>query len=352
MGKKIVKYAVNIVIVLAFAFGSLAILFRNAELKTIFQQIEFASTGYIVTGGAFVAMFVCSESVIMHYLFKHLKIEITLRRCILLSNIGFFFAGITPGASGGQPLQILYMTRCGIDTLQGTLVCVIITICYKTVLILLNLIFMILTPDTMFGAISDVPILYAYGVISTVVFLGFLIICIYKTSIADKLVLLIIKLAGKLKIIRNTEQKLQKAVSSIRDYEEAARTIRHNLNLLALPMLITTVQRLLFFSVAYLIVRSLHVPCSWVEIVGTQLVLSLAVDVLPIPGAAGANESVFVILLKGFLTEELVLSALLLNRGLTYYLIIIGCGIVTVLAHLYFTIIMKKKTAKEIHKNE
>ena len=37
----------------------------------------------------------------------------TLPRCIQYSFIGFFYSGITPSATGGQPVQLYYMNKDG-----------------------------------------------------------------------------------------------------------------------------------------------------------------------------------------------------------------------------------------------
>lgn len=56
-----------------------------------------------------------------------------------LQLIGFFYSCITPSASGGQPAQIYYMSKDGLDVSVSTLVLMIVTITYKAVLVLVGL---------------------------------------------------------------------------------------------------------------------------------------------------------------------------------------------------------------------
>ena len=111
---------------------------------------------------------------------------------------------------------------------------------------------------------------------------------------------------------------------------------------------ITIVQRIAYFSVTFCVARALHVnDCNIVDVISLQIVLSLAVDILPIPGASGVNEIVFV-RLQTMIFGTMVSAGLLLNRGITYYLFALVTGIVTLVAHLYFNKLAKKrKTAEE-----
>ena len=61
-----------------------------------------------------------------------------LHQCIRYSFIGFFYSCITPSASGGQPAQIYYMSKDGLDVSISTLVLMIVTITYKAVLVLVG----------------------------------------------------------------------------------------------------------------------------------------------------------------------------------------------------------------------
>ncbi|WP_394923343.1 lysylphosphatidylglycerol synthase domain-containing protein, partial [uncultured Robinsoniella sp.] len=67
-------------------------LFKGQELSAIWETIKMAKKGYIWFGIALVIVFVCSESVIIHYMMNSLNKKIPLRNCIKYSFIGFFFS--------------------------------------------------------------------------------------------------------------------------------------------------------------------------------------------------------------------------------------------------------------------
>lgn len=61
----------------------------------------------------------------------------SLIRCIQYSFIGFFYSGITPSATGGQPVQLYYMSKDGNRGSDSTVVLMTVAVVYKFVLVIL-----------------------------------------------------------------------------------------------------------------------------------------------------------------------------------------------------------------------
>ena len=80
-----------------------------------------------------------------------------------------------------------------------------------------------------------------------------------------------------------------------------------------------------------------------IQLFNIQSVLFLATSGLPLPGAIGASESVFLTLYGTAFGEQLLSPAMLLNRGISFYLfVLITMGVVMANA-----IILKRKELKD-----
>ena len=343
MSKKTLKYALNIVLIFLLAAGTLYFLLRGSEIKVVFSKIGDANIYLLMLGALFVLGYVCMESVIIRYILFNLKHEISLFKCILVSNVGFFFCGITPSATGGQPMQVFYLAKYGVDPLMGTLVIAVVTICYKLTLVLLTIIFLVIRPSAMFAAIGNAPILFCVGVVIILSLIVFLALCVYKTSIAFFIISKVITFGGKIKLIKKPDRTLSKAIHSIRGYEKASKFVKKHPGMIVGALGLTFVQRLLYFSVTFIVLSALGLDPNWMDVISYQLVLALEVDALPLPGASGANETVFQ-LLYGALYADIALSAVILNRGITYYFMMLFTLLFTVVAH--FVSIRGEKAAK------
>ena len=64
--------------------------------------------------------------------------SIRFNKCFKYSFVGFFFCAITPSATGGQPAQVVWMARDGIDAGLSSLVLCIVTMVYKIALLVIS----------------------------------------------------------------------------------------------------------------------------------------------------------------------------------------------------------------------
>ena len=342
--KKFLKYALNIIVILGITALTLYLIFKDNEPSKIFQQIRESDTRWLGIAGILMVVFVCGESVQFRMLFKGMKQKVGIVKCIMLSNIGFFFSQITPGASGGQPLQIIYMMKLGVNGFVSTLVCMMVTLVYKLVLVLLFFIALILRPGLVGGAIKDVIVFFIIGIACQLGFGFFLLMCVLKPKFASWIVETAIKLGAKLHIIKKPEELSEKAENSIKQYEAASEFLKKNKHIMVKMVLITLVQRLAYFMVTFCVAMALRIEkCNVIDVTALQVVLSLAVDVLPIPGASGVNELVFVRLQTMIFGSSMVSAGLLMNRGITYYLLAVVTGLITLVAHFHFNKVAKDR---------
>ena len=341
--KKFLKYSLNILLIIGISFLALHILFKDNDPKTIIKKILEVDVRWIALAALLMIIFICAESIQFRMLFKGMKQKVSLIKCLLLSNIGFFFSQITPGASGGQPLQIVYMMKLGVNPFVSTLVCMLVTLIYKMMLVFLFILALILRPALVGGAISDVLVFFIIGIICQAGFAFFLLMCIFKPVFASWIVNKAISLGHKLHIIKNPDCLREKADHSIKQYEAASNFLKKNPHVMLKMAGITFIQRIAYFMVTFCVARSLRiVDCNVIDILSLQIILSLAVDVLPIPGASGANEIVFARLQVEIFGDAMT-AGLLMNRCITYYFLAMFTGIFTLIAHLYFNMIAHRR---------
>ena len=98
--------------------------------------------------------------------------------------------------------------------------------------------------------------------------------------------------------------------------------------------LITFVQRIILFTVTYWVYRSLGFhEYGIVTLTILQSVISVSVDMLPLPGGMGISESLYLVIFAPVFGETL-LPAMLLSRGISYYAQMLISAVMTCVAHL------------------
>lgn len=338
------KYIFNVLFLIILIAGTGYFLLRDQEITDIIKYIKQADKRYLLLGFALVMVFVSFESVIIHYLMRSLSYAISFIHCLKYSFIGFFVSAITPSATGGQPAQLYYMSGDGISMAVSSLVLMVVTVAYKLVLLVLGLLMMILKFDFVMEHVSNIALIMIYGVLVNIIVIGFLLIVIFKQSFAKKCIGKFILFLGKTRILKNHKNILKKVIKSISKYEASAVYLKTHKMVFFNVFAITFIQRVAYFAVTYAVYKAFGLSgYSALEIIILQLIISIAVDNLPLPGGIGASEGIFMIFFKEIFTTTYITAGLLLSRGLSYYLIIIMGGIV-----MAFAQITRKKRVLEV----
>ena len=80
------------------------------------------------------------------------------------------------------------------------------------------------------------------------------------------------------------------------------------------------------------------------EVMFLQAVISVSVDMLPLPGGMGISEGLFMVIFKKVFGEALLIPGLILSRGLGYYSELFLSAIFTLVAVVVFQVREHKKS--------
>ncbi len=335
--KKILKYALNIALILVITLLTLHLIFKEQELPEIIRDLKSADMRWIAGGAAAAVAFVAGESVIIHYMLRVLEQKTSFFRCLKYSFIGFFFSYITPSSTGGQPMQMYHMKKDKIKIGYSTLIMLLITIAYKSVLILLALGFLIFNFGTVEQYAGDMKWLIVLGFVLNLSFIALLLLVFLKPIWARALGIKTVGLLSKLRVIKrkNKDKYTEKVIRICDTYAMGADYIKKNIAVVFKIFVLTALQRICLFSVTWIVYKAYGLSGTrFIDILTLQIIIAVAVEMLPLPGAAGISEGCFLLTFTEIFGEELIKPALLINRGLTFYLILLIGAVVTFGAHI------------------
>ncbi|MBQ6040601.1 MAG: flippase-like domain-containing protein [Oscillospiraceae bacterium] len=349
MEKKTLKRLLNGLFV-ALIFGlTFRLVFSGQELSEIFSDMREANPVWIGVGALLVFLHIAGESAVIHYMLRKLKQKTPFRRCLKYSFIGFFFCDITPSASGGQPVQMLYMKRDGIRYGYSTLIMMLITIAYKAVLVAAGGILLILRHETVTRYAGRMAWLLVLGFVLNISFILLLVLLVLRPERIRRIGLRLIGWFSAHRLMKQkTSERLTAKIHRICDtYTAGAAYIRQNPRVIVRIFLITVVQRLCQFAVTWVVYRAYGLNgVQFIDILTLQVMIGIAAEMLPLPGAAGITEGCFLLVFTNIFGQDLVRPALLLSRGLSYYLVLIAGGIVTLISHVRLSVRMRKTGEK------
>ncbi|MDD3745143.1 MAG: lysylphosphatidylglycerol synthase transmembrane domain-containing protein [Anaerostipes sp.] len=330
--KSIIGNAIFFIALFGLTFYAI---FKNNELSELSQVIQSVKPVYFIIGFVMINLFVWCESYIIHRMLKVLRYKVPKRNCVKYSYVGFFFSCITPSATGGQPAQLFYMNRDNVDVSVGTVVLMIVTILYKFVLVFLGALIFIFKHGLISNYISDVVFFFYLGIALNVFCVAFMLLLVFEPTLASTILLGLIHGLEKIHILKKKEERIEKIEISMIEYHRAAAVIKEHKGMIVEGFVVSLIQRLIHFSVTYLVFRALGLSTlGAIDIVALQSVISISVDMLPLPGGMGISEGLFLSIFRKIFQGKLLYPAMLLSRGISYYALVIISAVMTCVAHL------------------
>ncbi|WP_295075564.1 lysylphosphatidylglycerol synthase transmembrane domain-containing protein [Ruminococcus sp.] len=321
----------DIGLILVITFFTLHLIFREQELPEIIHDLKGADPRWIFFGACAAVCVVAGESLIIHYMLRVLDQKTSFLKCLKYSFIGFFFCYITPSSTGGQPMQMYHMKKDKIKIGYSTLIMLMITIAYKSVLVLMALGFLIFNFDFVVQHAVDMKWLIVLGFVLNMSFISALMLVFIKPIWARAIGIRTVDILTKLRIMkrRHKEKYTEKIIRICDTYAMGADYIKRNLWVVLNVFLITAAQRICLASITWMVYKAYGLgSTSFIDILTLQIMIGVAVEMLPLPGAAGITEGCFLLAFTDIFGLELVKPALLISRGLTFYLILLLGGIV------------------------
>lgn len=274
---------------------------------------------------------------VLYFLCETINVTRTLKelgeKSIFIRNfrytlIGFFFSSITPAASGGQPMEIYYMSRDGINVANSTLALLVNLTSMQIATISIGLISVIFNWQYMNTALV---IFFIVGILLNLSALALLLISICSKRMTNGLINIAIKIMKFFKV-KNMDKKQEWINSELAKYQQNAVYVKTHKKMIFKTILTTYIQFLIYYSVPYWIYRSFgYSKSNILEVLSMQAVLFATVSGIPSPGAVGVSEGGFLELFKKFYPKNQIASSMLLCRGVNFYLfVLISCVIVII----------------------
>ncbi|MBS6195996.1 MAG: flippase-like domain-containing protein [Clostridiales bacterium] len=342
--KKIIGNGIFLVLVFGFTLYGV---FYGEDLSRIQETIRGTNGWYLFLAVLCVIFFIWGESIILHYLMKKLKFPVKKWKCFLISSVGFFFSCITPSASGGQPMQMVYMKKERIPLPVSSLVLMIVTIAYKTVLVLIGVFLLLFQHGFVKKYLQQIMPVFYLGLFLNVICVTLLLLLVFHPLLMKKIMMKGYDWLVKCHLLAQKPKRLEKLDQSMELYHETAAYLKENFRVVVYVFLITFIQRMVLFAVTYFVYRSFGLKnCGIYELTMLQAVIAVAVDMLPLPGGMGISEKLFSVIFAPVFGTALILPGMILCRGLSYYTELLVSAVMTVTAHL--TLGKRQKRKKDI----
>ncbi len=334
--KKFIRNAIifAFLIILTYYF-----IFKKIDRRGIQEAIKQTNLWFIAVAIVLAAGNILFQALNHYRTLKILGEKTTPKQAIKYAIVEFFFSAITPAASGGQPVQIIYMHRDNIKYTNATISILMQSFTYLTMMALLGLFGYIMNYDYI-SNLGFIEYFFFIGLIINSLIMAVALFAMFSKKTSQKAINFVYKV---FRAINDKKADIfkKKMDKSLKEYHDSAKTVVSNRGLMIKTFLTSTCQLISYHSVAFFIYLALGIKnLNYIKITSLQSFLYLSVSVLPLPGTVGVNETGFSLLYNPIIEKNYVDSAMLLTRGISFYLFVIITGIILLI------ISIRKKNAK------
>ena len=292
------------------------------NFKEVINQIANMNKWYLLVAFTLLLIFYLFKSLSMYSFCKKMNRDFKFRESIQLILRTQFFNAVTPFATGGQPYQIYYLKKCGIDYASSTGIVLQNFIVYQIALVLLGLVALFVNQIfDLFEGSKLLARLIALGFIINTVVIVIMFMVAFSKKMNKRIIGFGINLLTKLKIVKNKEEKLKEWDTNINNFYASAKKLLDDKKTFIGNIVFN------FFALCTHYMIPLFILYAMGEFnavnVGISIVASAYVMIIgsfvPIPGGTGGLEYGFVTFFGNFITGSKLSALMLVWRFITYY---------------------------------
>ncbi len=234
-------------------------------------------------------------------------------------------------------MQVYYMNKEKIPVPVAAVILMIVTITYKLVLVVTGLGILLFGQGFLHQYLEKILPVFYLGLLLNVFCVSFMTLLVFHPVIAEKIMLKGLEWLERLHLLKRREIRRTRLQDSMQVYRETAAYLKDHKGVIGAVIFITFVQRFALFAVTFMVYLAFGMSGTDItDVVLLQAVISVSVDMLPLPGGMGISESLFLTIFVPVFAS-LTLPAMVLSRGLGYYSQLLISALFTVVAQIYYT---------------
>lgn len=329
------KNMVSGLVLLLLAALTVSAIFKGNDMAAVFAAMGTLHPLYLCAAVITALFFVSAEGMMICYLLRALNYKTKVSTCVKYSFVGFFFSGITPSATGGQPMQLYYMQKEGHKVSDSTVVLMTVAVIYKFVLVVMGVGILLFYHKPLSVYLKQYLYLYYLGLFLNTLLVVILLFIMISPGCFKGIVIGGEKLLQKFRVLKRSGERRERLIEMADQYHEAVLFFLKNKGKIGAVVAFTVVQRCSVFFLTWLIYRGLGLrEAHMLTVMSLQASVYIAVDMLPLPGAQGITEMMYKTAFSLIFPGAYLTASMCVTRGLNFYMVLIVSALVAAFCHI------------------
>ena len=316
-------------------FGTLGVVlfigFKDADISEILNAFAQSAPQWIAVCFLCYFLYILFDGLCIWSQLRYQGCRISIPYAVFISVEGFYYSGITPGASGGQPMQVFYLSKRKVPIGLSTSAIVIKSFCFQFMLFLFDVVLWVWHKDFVDATLGGNRWIFIFGFVYNTFVVALLLLMAVNKRIVHWLILLCIRIGTKLHICKDPDASRTKWEDVMETYHSSIQLLIRHPQQLLLQMFLIFCQTFVFLATTCFVFKALRADMRFDEVLTMSALLFTSAGYTPLPGASGAQEGFFSLFYSPMVpNQSLIFPALLLWRFFTYYLWLIVGAVATI----------------------
>ncbi|NLB90858.1 MAG: flippase-like domain-containing protein [Clostridiales bacterium] len=248
-----------------------------------------------------------------------------------VSLIGAYYSSLTPGASGGQPMQVYQMNKNGVPVGIGTSAVSIKLFFTQLGTVAVALCLWLLNQQFFAEQLVGVKFFIILGLVINSAVLPIVVLAALNQKLINKIFLFFLTLGEKIRLVRNREKAEKKLLGILDSFHKSSSGAFSSFSAIAEQGLCGALQMFFYMGIGFCVYKAFGLTgIPWYQILLVSYMVFISASFMPLPGGSGAQEGGFYAYYKGIYPDNIITLALFVWRFFTFYFTLIIGTFVTV----------------------
>ena len=334
MGKKtwafIKKWISLIIIVVTFVIVIITGMI-NGSLNDAINAVKNADPFFmLLCVGCYIFHTITNALAVCSFLKREGR-DLSLKDSLVAALTGVYYSNITPGATGGFPMQVYYLTKCSIPAALATSSVVSFFISWHLMRVVLLTLMMIPYGGFVIDNLGNNWPFLLLGYIYNVVLVVFWLTLSFSRKPVKLLMSLINKVIQKFKIGKDPE-KIGEGLNQTADrFYNSMQYLKNHPSEILRQLLYGALYVLSLNSILYFSYRGVGLSgATFGQIIVMSLCQNVSAAYMPTPGGSGGQELIYELFFGKMIKGPYLLAVMLIWRFMSYYLGLIIAALVKI----------------------
>lgn len=338
--KKINKQLINICFLAVLIAITVTVIFTTNDIsfKDIVTFLGDCNPWWIVGAVGLMVASVVFEAISLHFIMRGLGARPNFYRSTCYTTADLYYSAITPSGTGGQPASVYYMVKDGIGAGKASFGLVFNLTAYTLSIIIIGAAAFAVRPE-FFSAVGEwfPRLLIIVGCIIQGLLLAFFIGCMFCGGAVKKVGNGLISLLHKIHIVKKPDKWRGKLENEIELYKGCLFEIKNHPGMSFVNVFANLGQRMCHVLIPVFVILAAKPDADVLSLIACSSLVIIGYNSIPLPGGMGVYEYLFVPVYSAAGLgggEAFILSALMVSRFISFYMIMVGCGLYTLVYHI------------------